>query len=53
MAQNHWIFYVFTPMDSSAGLDPQPVALVGEAFIFFKQNVSGNEDLSINRCTIP
>jgi len=39
-------------MDSSGDLDPQPVALIGEAFIFFKQNVSGNESLPINGHTI-
>jgi len=42
-------------MGNSRGPDPppQPVELMGEAFIFFKQNVTGNEDLSINGCTIP
>ena len=32
---------------------PQPVALMGEAYIFFKQNVSGNEGLLINAHMIP
>ena len=48
----YWIFYVFTPTDSSGGLDPQPVALMGEVFKFFKQNVLGNEGFSINGHTI-
>jgi len=49
----HWIFYFFTPSDSTGVWTPQPVALMGEAFIFFKQNVSWNEGLSINGHTIP
>jgi len=36
----------FTPTDNSGGLDPQPVELMGEAFIFLKQNVSGNKGLN-------
>ena len=32
---------------------PQPVALIGKAFIFFKQHVSQNEGLWINGHTIP
>jgi len=47
------IFYVFTPKDSSVGVEtPASCANGHEAFIFFKQNVSGNDDLSINEYTI-
>jgi len=45
-------FTFLCPRTAQGVWTPRPVALMGDAFIFFKQNVSGNEDLSINGCTI-